>query len=120
MGATMPTLVANAGQHRTAAAPTWLLCGSAVVVLVFTVVLMTTLDDWHTTAALRHPIARANLAAAAVAICIGLIRPSPLVLCISLVLTFGGPWTFAIVRRAVLDLQASERPATGPDVARDR
>jgi len=119
MGATMPTLVTDAGQHRTASAPTGLLCGSAVVVLVFTVVLMVSLDDWHTAAALLHPLARANVAAAAVAICIGLIRPSPLVLCILLVLAFGGPWTFAIVRRAVLDLEASERPATGSDVAGD-
>jgi low temperature requirement protein LtrA len=108
MGATMPTLVTHAAEGRTASAPTWMLCGSAAVLLVFTVVLMISLQDWHAAAALLHPLALANLAAAAVAVCIGLIRPSPLVLCILLVLTFGAPWTFAVLRRAALDVRASE------------
>jgi hypothetical protein len=108
MGATMPTLVTHAAEHRTAAAPTWMLCGSAAVLLVFTVVLLISLQDWHSAAALLHPLALANLAAATVAVCIGLIRPAPLVLCVLLVLTFGGPWTFAVLRRAVLGVGASE------------
>jgi hypothetical protein len=33
-------------------------------------------------------------AAAAVAVCIGLIGPAPLVWCIVVVLVFGAPWTF--------------------------
>jgi hypothetical protein len=84
-----------------------MLCGSAAVLLVFTVVLMSSLQDWHAAAALLRPLALANVAAAAVAICIGLIRPAPLVLVVLLVLTFGGPWTFAVLRRAVLSLNAS-------------
>jgi low temperature requirement protein LtrA len=102
MGATMPILVTHATEHRTAAAPAWTMCVSAAVVLTFTVVLMITLRDWQFAPALLRPLGLANLAAAVGAICIGLIRPSPLVLCILLVLTFSGPWTFAVVRRAVL------------------
>jgi low temperature requirement protein LtrA len=113
MGATMPYLITHAGQHRTASAPAWLLCGSAAIVLIFTAVLMVNLQDWHAAAATFHPLAVANLAAAAVAVCIALIRPAPLVLAIMLVLTFGAPWTFAILRRAVLDVDGPE-PAGGP------
>jgi low temperature requirement protein LtrA len=102
MGATMPVLVTHAREHRTAAAPAWMMCVSAAVVLTFTVVLMITLRDWQFAPTLSRPLGLANLAAAAVAICIGLIRPSPLVLCILLVLTFSGPWIFAVARRAIL------------------
>jgi Na+/melibiose symporter-like transporter len=108
MGATMPTLITHAAEHRTASAPTWMLCGSAAVLLVFTVVLVISLQDWHSASALLHPLALANVAAAAVAVCIGLIRPAPLVLCVLLLLTFGGPWTFAVLRRAALDVEATE------------
>jgi low temperature requirement protein LtrA len=104
---TMPTLVTHAAEHRTASAPTWMLCGSAAVLLVFTTVLMISLQDWHSAAPLLRPLALANLAAGAAAVCIGLIRPTPLVLCILLVLTFGAPWTFAVLRRAGLDVGAS-------------
>jgi low temperature requirement protein LtrA len=105
MGATMPTLIINAMDSRTAAAPAWLLCASAAVLLVFTVVLMASLQAWQRSGALLHPIALANIAAASVEVCLAVIRPSPLVLCISLVLTFGGPWTFAVVRRAVVEVE---------------
>lgn len=102
MGATMPILVTHATEHRTASAPAWMMCVSAAVVLTLTVVLMITLQSWQSAPALLRPLGLANLTAAVVAICIGLIRPSPLVLCILLVLTFSGPWTYAVVRRAVL------------------
>ncbi|HKC27304.1 MAG TPA: low temperature requirement protein A [Jatrophihabitans sp.] len=115
MGATMPTLVGHATRHRAAPFPTWVLCGGVVAVLVFTVVLMVSLQDWHRAAALLHPVAVANLVAAIVAGCLGFIRPSPLVLCILLVLTFGGPWVFAVLRRAALEVKASERPAAMSD-----
>jgi low temperature requirement protein LtrA len=111
IGATMPILITHAAEHRTASGPTWMLCGSAAVLLVFTVVLMISLQDWQSAAELAHPVALANLAAAAVAVCIALIRPAPLVLCVALVLTLSGPWTFAVRRRAVLDLGATESHA---------
>lgn len=108
MGATMPALITHAAARRTAPAPTWMLCGSAAVVLIFTSVLMVTLQDWNSAASLLRPLALANVAAAAVAICIGLSRPAPLVLCVLLVLTFGGPWIFAVLRRAILSIDASK------------
>ena len=106
MGATMPVLVTQAAQRRAASAPTWMLCGSAAVVLVFTVVLMISLQNWSSAGALLHPLALANLAAAAVAIGLGLIRPGPLVLSVLVVLSFAGPWIFAVLRRAALALRS--------------
>jgi Na+/melibiose symporter-like transporter len=108
MGAAMPSLVTHAAEHRTASATTWMLCGGAASVLVFTVVLMVSLRDWNSAGARLHPLAVANVMAAAVALCIGVVGPSPLVLCILLVLTFGSPWTFAVLRRAVLDVSDSD------------
>lgn len=107
IGATMPNLIAHAAEHRTASAATWMLCGSAAVLLVFTVVLMISLKDWHSVPGLAHPVALANLAAAALVVCIALIRPAPLVLSLGLVLTLSGPWAFAVLRRAILGAGAS-------------
>ena len=91
MGATMPRLVEDAADSRTATGPAWALCTSAIAVLLFTVVLMVTLKAWHGAGLLFHPLAIANGVAAAVALGLALIRPAPLVLCILLVLTFSGP-----------------------------
>lgn len=100
LGATMPVLVEHAAAGRTATAPTWVICISAVVVLLFTVVLMWSLKIWETAVASPRPLALANVFAAVVAVCLALIRPSPLVLAILLVATFSGPWTYAVVRKA--------------------
>jgi low temperature requirement protein LtrA len=100
MGATMPTLVAEAAEPRAGSAPTWMICGSAAVMLISMAALMVSLQDWRSAASLMHPLALANLAAAAFAIGVALVRPPPLVLCIVLALTFGGPWTFAVLRKA--------------------
>jgi len=40
IGAPCPTLVTHVAEQRTASAPTWMLCGSAAVLLVFTVILI--------------------------------------------------------------------------------
>jgi low temperature requirement protein LtrA len=108
IGATMPTLITHAGEHRTASEPAWMMCGSAAAVLLFTIILIISLRDWQSAGTVLHPLVCANLAAAAIAVCIGVIRPSPLVLCILLVLTFGSPWTFAVLRRAILDVDMSK------------
>jgi low temperature requirement protein LtrA len=102
MGASMPRLIDDAGLGRTPAAPTWMFCGSAMAVLLFTTVLMTSLEVWHSAADLLRPIAAANLVAAAVALGVAVTRPAPLVLCLLLVLVFAGPWTFAVLRKAVV------------------
>jgi len=102
MGATMPRLVEDAADGRTATGPAWVLCSGAVLVLLFNVVLLASLHAWRTAAPLVHPLAVANAAAAVVALVIAVIRPEPLVLCILLVATFSGPWTFAVVRKVAL------------------
>jgi hypothetical protein len=73
-----------------------------MAVLLFTTVLMTSLEVWHSAADLLRPIAAANLVAAAVALGVAVTRPAPLVLCLLLVLVFAGPWTFAVLRKAVV------------------
>ena len=55
-----------------------------------------------------RPLALANLLAAVVAIGVALVRLAPLVLCVLVVLTFSGPWTFAVLRRATLDVEADD------------
>jgi low temperature requirement protein LtrA len=107
LGAAMPTLVSHP-RHRAALAPAWMLCGGAAVVLACTVVLMISLQAWHTSASLFRPLALANVAAAAGALCVGLLRPPPVLLCTLLVLTFAGPWIFAVLRRADLQAEAGE------------
>ena len=102
MGASTAFLVEHAAAHRTAMIPTWVLCGGAVGLLVFTNVLMTSLEDWHSAASLLRPVAFANLVSAAFAVAIGLLRPPPLILGLLLVITFGAPWMFAVLRRAIL------------------
>ena len=103
LGATMPRLVEDAAESRTATAEARVICASAAVVLLFTVVLMVSLKAWQTAAPVLHPLAVANVAAAFVALALAVIRPAPLILCILLVLTFSGPWTFAVLRKAGFD-----------------
>jgi low temperature requirement protein LtrA len=102
MGAAMPALITHATARRAPIAATWIMCGGAAAVLVFTIVLMATLDDWASSGRLLRSLAVANVAAAAVAIGLAVARPAPLVLVILLVVTFAGPWTFAVIRRAIL------------------
>ena len=73
------------------------------MVLLFTVVLMVSLKAWQTAGPLLHPLAGANVVAAAAVSCLALIRPAPLVLCLLLVLTFSGPWTYAVLRKATFN-----------------
>jgi hypothetical protein len=82
------------------------MCGGVVMVLAVSVVLMTTLRDWTSEAPLLRPLAFANLGAACFAVVVGIVRPTPLVLNILLVAALGGPWTFAVIRRAILRIDA--------------
>jgi low temperature requirement protein LtrA len=102
MGSSMPRLIEDASLQRTADAPAWVICSGAITVLLFTAVLMTSLQRWHAAASLLQPIAIANVAAAGVALILALARPAPLLLCIFLVLAFSGPWTFAVIRKGAL------------------
>jgi low temperature requirement protein LtrA len=100
IGATMPLLIEHAAAGRAPSSAAWMLCGSAAVLLVFTSVLMTSVQDWTTAPSQMRPLAAANLVAGVVMIAVAPLRPSPLVLGIVVVLTLGGPWTLAVVRRS--------------------
>jgi low temperature requirement protein LtrA len=102
MGASMPALIRAAGAARAPVAATWIMCGGAAAVLLFTIPLMASLDDWAGSRRLSHSLAAANLVATAFVVGLALLRPAPLVLVFLLTLAFGGPWTFAVVRRAIL------------------
>jgi low temperature requirement protein LtrA len=102
MGASMPALIEHAGAHRTPTATAWIMCGGAAALLLFTIALMASLDDWANSSRLLRSIAVANATAAVLAVGLALARPAPLLLVIGLVLVFAGPWTFAVVRRAIL------------------
>ncbi|HTC70190.1 MAG TPA: low temperature requirement protein A [Acidothermaceae bacterium] len=102
MGATMPALITHAKDRRAPVAATWIMCSGVAAVLVFMIALMASLDAWANSGRLLRSLAVANVASAAVAIALAVVRPAPLVLVILLNLTFAGPWTFAVIRRAIL------------------
>lgn len=102
MGATMVTLVDHASVDRTSASASWMLCGGAALILATVVGVMTALRDWREERDLFRQIAVACLLAGLFALAMAPIRPPPLVLGVSLVATFGAPWTFAVLRRASL------------------
>lgn len=115
MGATMPRLVEDAADSRTATGPTWVLCGGAVALLLFTVVLMVTLQAWQSGGTLRRPLAVANVLASAAAIVIAAVQPSPLVLSILIVAVLSGPWTYAVSRKAALAAATDSEDSTDGD-----
>ena len=99
MGAAMVSLVEHAHDARTPAGTAWFLCGGAAVVLVATTALATTLQAWERDRELYRPLARTCVAMAVLAIGLGALRPSPLVLAIVLVVLMGIPWGLAVAHR---------------------
>ncbi|MFC0438395.1 low temperature requirement protein A [Kutzneria buriramensis] len=99
MGAAMVSLVEQAHEDRTPVATAWVLCGGAAVVLVATMVLATTLQDWQSRRDLYRPLSRASLAMAVLCLTLGFLRPPPIVLCVVLVVLLGIPWGFAVAHR---------------------
>jgi low temperature requirement protein LtrA len=107
IGAAMVTLVQQPAAGRTTAAVAWTLSGGAIVILVFVAALITCLQAWRRDQSFYRPLSIACLLACLLPVVVGLLRPNPLVLGASLVLTFAVPWTFAVIRRAQLSLASS-------------
>ena len=99
MGAAMVSLVEHAHAARTAAATSWVLCGSAAVVLCGTMLLAGSLRDWRSKRELYRLLSRTSAVAAAACLVLGAARPAPLVLGLVLVLLFSVPWCLAVAYR---------------------
>ncbi len=99
MGAAMGPLVEHAGAARTGVAVSWALSGGAIVMLTFTAVQLTCLPTWRSERTRYGPLALACLLATIPAAIVGWLHPRPLVLALVLVLSFSGPWLFALLRR---------------------
>jgi low temperature requirement protein LtrA len=102
MGAAMVTLVQHPAAVRTGAAVAWILSGGAIVILVVIAVQLTCLQAWHRDRSLYRPLSVVCLLMCVLPVVIGLLQPNPLLLGASLVVAFGVPWTFAVIRRAQL------------------
>jgi len=99
MGAAMVSLVEHAHAARTPAATSWVLCGSAAVVLLSTMLVATGLEAWHSKRGLYRPLSRTSGAAAVACLGLGAARPAPIVLGLVLVVLFGIPWGLAVSYR---------------------
>jgi low temperature requirement protein LtrA len=107
MGAAMVSLVHHAHDARTPAATAWVLSAGAAVVLCTSMLLAASLQAWRGDRALYRPLARMCAVVAIACLAVGAARPTPLVLCLALILLLGIPWVFAVVRR-VLKPQATD------------
>ncbi len=100
MGAAMTALVTHAAASRTDPPVAWVLGGGAVVILVFIAAQITCLAAWNHKRSLYRPLAAVCVVTCPLSVLIAFLRPAPEILAASLVLLFGLPWTFAVIRRA--------------------
>ena len=99
MGAAMISLVEHAHAARTPAATAWMLCGSAAVVLLSTMLVATGLEAWHSKPGLYRPLSRTSGAAAVACLGLGAARPAPIVLGLVPVVLFSVTWGVAVSYR---------------------
>lgn len=107
MGAVMVPLVEHAATGRTSAPVAWILAGAAIILLAAIAAQITCLPGWDTNRALYRPLSILCLLACFLPVPIGLLRPNPLLIAATLVLTFAVPWTFAVIRTAQLAAESS-------------
>lgn len=117
MGAAMVGLIEHAHAERTAAATSWVLCGSAAVVLLSTMLVAAGLETWRSNRELYRPLSRTCAAAAIACIGLGAARPAPLVLVLVLVVLFAIPWLLAVAHRLrheeTAPLEERQNPKSG-------
>jgi low temperature requirement protein LtrA len=100
IGAAMVGIVEHAHDPRGPAATVWLLCLGTAIALSSTMVLATSLQDWHRDRALYRPLARTSLAVATLCPALAALRPAPLPLALTLVILLGIPWAVAVTHHA--------------------
>ncbi len=99
MGAAMVSLVDHAHDSSSPAAAGWVLCAGAAVVVAATMLVSASLQAWESERGLYRPLVRTSAGVAVACLALGAIRPTPLLLCLALVLLLSIPWGFAVVRR---------------------
>ncbi|QOV33366.1 low temperature requirement protein A [Streptomyces ferrugineus] len=97
-GAGMVGLVEHATDHRTPVAVSWLMGGSVAVMLLTTVVVLPTLEDYDRYPSAYKSVQVALVAAAVAALLAGWSRPAPWLLALTLLLVLFATWAFAFVR----------------------
>lgn len=97
-GAAMVSLIEHASDDRAPKATAWLLSGSVAVGLLALIVIMSALHDAARLPQVYRPVSIALVAAAAVALVVGWLRPTPWVLALLLVAALSAVWFFAIIR----------------------
>ena len=97
-GAAMVSLIEHASDDRAPKATAWLLSGSVAVGLLALIVIMSVLHDAARLPHVYRPVSIALVAAAAVALVVGWLRPTPWVLALLLVTALSAVWFFAIIR----------------------
>ena len=99
MGAAMVSLVDHAGDDRTPAPTAWMLCSGAAAALCSTMLIASSLQDWHEERALYRPLAWTCLGVALACLALAAVRPAPIVLGIILVILLSIPWGLAVRHR---------------------
>ena len=77
----------------------WILCAGVAAVLCATMLIAASLRVWEGMRDLYQPLARTCVGTAVACLALGAIRPTPLILCLTLVLLLSIPWVLAVARR---------------------
>lgn len=115
MGAAMVSLIEHAHAPRTAAATSWVLCGSAAAVLVSTMLVASSLQAWRDKRDFYRLLSRSCATAAVACVGLGAARPAPPALVLGLVLLFGVPWVLAVGYRLRHEEPRPPREHRNPD-----
>jgi low temperature requirement protein LtrA len=99
MGAAMVSITEHAHTARTPTPTAWGLCISTAIILATIALLTTSLHAWHHQPALYRPLSLTCIATSALALGLGIARPTPLILGLVLVALFSIPWAFAVTHR---------------------
>jgi hypothetical protein len=99
MGAVMVSLIEHADDAHTPAATARGLSFSSAMVLALTAVLTTSLYAWRDQPRLYRPLFLTCIGTAVMCLGLGILKPAPVVFVLALVVLFGVPWVYAVVRR---------------------
>ena len=97
-GAAILSLVEHATDERSPASTTWLLAGSVTIMLLSLILIMRALEDYDRLIRVYQPVAAATAVGALVALFIGWLQPSPILLVLAIAAVPAAIWWFAVDR----------------------
>jgi hypothetical protein len=112
-GAVLASLVTHAATPRSPATEAWLIAGATSLGLVALSAITRTLQDFRRLPSLYRPISTSLIVAAAAALVVGWLRPTPWLLAMSLVLILSAVWALAVQRWLSLDDPTQALPGAG-------